>query len=106
MSFRFMRILVFFDLPTETTENLKEYRKFRKYLITNGFMMLQESVYIKMVLNSTSGKLIIKSLEVNKPSDGSVIILQVTENQFQNMVYLLGNKNEKYIDSTERIVIL
>ena len=45
MSYRFMRMIVFFDLPTKTTADLREYRKFRKLLITNGFVMMQTSVY-------------------------------------------------------------
>ena len=32
MSYRFMRVLVMFDLPTETSENRRNYTKFRKYL--------------------------------------------------------------------------
>lgn len=53
MSYRFMRMIVFFDLPTKTTADLREYRKFRKLLITNGFVMMQESVYTKMLLNQS-----------------------------------------------------
>ena len=49
-----MRMLVFFDLPTETEANRREYRRFRKLLICNGFLMLQESVYCKLLLNSTA----------------------------------------------------
>ena len=51
-----MRILLFFDLPTLESEDLKEYRHFRKFLISNGFIMLQESCYVKMLLNSTSAR--------------------------------------------------
>ena len=47
--FRFMRMIVFFDLPTLTNEDKRNYRKFRKVLIKNGFIMLQESVYCKMM---------------------------------------------------------
>ena len=43
-----MRVMVFFDLPTESLDDKREYRKFRKYLIKKGFMMLQESVYCKL----------------------------------------------------------
>lgn len=53
-----MRIIVFFDLPTETNENKREYRKFRKMLIENGFIMLQESVYCRMALNQTAAGMI------------------------------------------------
>ncbi|WP_231679275.1 CRISPR-associated endonuclease Cas2 [Oceanivirga miroungae] len=101
-----MRIVVFFDLPSVSSKDLREYRKFRKHLISSGFIMLQESVYSKIALNATSSKIIIDNLEKNKPYDGSIMVLQVTENQFQNIVYLLGSKNEKYVDSSERVVIL
>ena len=48
-----MRVLVFFDLPVITSENRRAYSKFRKFLLKNGFMMLQESVYCKLALNGT-----------------------------------------------------
>ena len=47
--FRFMRIMVFFDLPTITLEDRRNYTKFIKCLIKNGFIMLQESVYSKLI---------------------------------------------------------
>ena len=49
MSYRFMRMLVFFDLPTETAEDRRNYNRFRKYLIKNGFIMMQESVYSSVI---------------------------------------------------------
>ena len=45
-----MRVLVMFDLPTETSIQRRNYRKFRKSLIKNGFIMMQESVYIKLAM--------------------------------------------------------
>ena len=37
MSYRFMRMIIFFDLPTETPTDRKNYSRFRKTLIKNGF---------------------------------------------------------------------
>ena len=45
MSYRYMRVMVFFDLPVITSANRKDYRDFHKYLIKTGFLMMQESVY-------------------------------------------------------------
>ncbi len=56
MSYRYMRLLVLFDLPVTTTEERREYTKFRKYLIKSGFMMFQESVYCRIGIESHSGK--------------------------------------------------
>lgn len=106
MSYRFMRILVMFDLPTLTAENRRNYRKFRKGLIKNGFYMLQESVYCRMVLNQTIVKSAVDAVKKIKPDDGMAIILTVTETQFAKMEFITGEKPNEYIDTDERIVIL
>ena len=48
-----MRVMVFFDLPVGTTAERREYARFRKGLIRDGFVMMQESVYCKLALNPT-----------------------------------------------------
>lgn len=106
MSYRYMRILVMFDLPNITAEEKKEYRTFRKYLLTSGFMMMQESIYIKLVLNQTNAKLVIQSLYRNKPSVGLVQVLTVTEKQFSKMEVIIGTVESEVIDSTDRLVVL
>lgn len=40
-----------FDLPITSTTDKREYRKFRKFLITNGYVMMQYSIYSKIILN-------------------------------------------------------
>ena len=46
-----MRVLIMFDLPVVTAHERKEYARFRKYLLKSGFMMLQESVYCRLLQN-------------------------------------------------------
>ena len=101
-----MRVFVFFDLPTLTLENLREYRRFRKYLIKNGFLMLQESVYCKLALNQTAVDSIYDNLYRNKPLKGSVLVLSLTEKQFSKAQYLIGENKSDVIDSDERLIIL
>ena len=48
-----------FDLPVGTSEQRREYAKFRKFLIKNGFLMMQESIYCKLALNGTATAAII-----------------------------------------------
>ncbi|MGC6627788.1 CRISPR-associated endonuclease Cas2, partial [Escherichia coli] len=36
-----MRLLLMFDMPTDTASDRKAYRKFRKFLINEGFIMHQ-----------------------------------------------------------------
>lgn len=106
MSYRFMRILVMFDLPTETPEERKGYRKFRKNLIKNGFIMMQESVYVKLAMNQGSADLIVKSIRKFCPEKGLIQILQVTEKQFSKMEFLIGESQTEYVDSDERFIEL
>lgn len=106
MSYRFMRIVLFFDLPTLTEKNRKEYTRFRKFLIKTGFMMLQESVYVKLALNATTTNTLMNNLEKNKPTDGLVQVLLVTEKQYSKMYMLLGENKSEVLNSTERLVFL
>ncbi|PTJ02025.1 CRISPR-associated endonuclease Cas2 [Staphylococcus simulans] len=41
MSYKFMRVMIMFDLPTDTKEERRLYSKFRKGLISEGFLMMQ-----------------------------------------------------------------
>ena len=106
MSFRFMRILVFFDLPTITLSDKREYRLFRKFLIRSGFLMLQESVYSKLALNMTVGDAVIENIKKNKPKCGLVQMLIITEKQFSKMEYIVGVRSSTTIDNTERLIVL
>lgn len=106
MSYRYMRILLFFDLPTQTSKQRYNYSKFRRFLIKEGFIMCQYSVYTKLVLNNTVSDLIKIKVRKNSPSEGSIQMLTITEKQFSNMEILLGNTQEKVEDSTDRLVIL
>ena len=92
MRYRFMRILIFFDLPTETTKDRKIYSKFRKFLINEGFIMIQESVYVKLTLNNSVTKSIKERIEKNKPEKGIVQMLIITEKQFNSMEYIVRRK--------------
>ena len=101
-----MRVGVFFDLPTITDKDKKEYRRFRKLLIRNGFVMMQESVYVKMVLNQTVQNSVIKLLKKSRPANGLVQALIVTEKQFSNIVNIAGKFETNVVDTDERLVIL
>ncbi len=97
-------MIVFFDLPTQTDKDLIEYRKFRNFLIKNGFIMMQKSVYSKLVLNNNSSNLLKKQVYKNIPKDGLVQLLQITEKQYSSIEYLIGSSQNKIIDSNKRIL--
>jgi hypothetical protein len=106
MSYRFMRVIVFFDLPVLTESNRREYRTFRKFLIKTGFMMVQESVYCKLAQNSSVADIVVDNIKKNKPPEGLVQVLRVTEKQYNKMDFIVGEKTGDVLTTTERLVIL
>lgn len=101
-----MRMLVFFDLPTETVAQRREYRRFRRLLLKGGFLMLQESVYCKLLLNDSARQTMAEQIRRNRPQEGIVQLLTVTEKQFTKMEYITGDWHSDVIDTDERLVEL
>lgn len=101
-----MRMLVFFDLPTETSSDRRNYRRFRRFLVKNGFLMMQESVYCKLLVNSTAQGTMAENIRKNKPPKGMVQMLTVTEKQFAKMEYVVGERSCDIVDSDERLIEL
>ena len=101
-----MRLLVFFDLPTLTPQNRRDYSRFRRYLVQHGYLMLQQSVYCKLALNPTAANLYLESLRRNRPPSGVVQVLTITEKQFSRMEFLLGEFSSDLISSDERFIEL
>jgi len=106
MSYRFMRVIVLFDLPVNTAAQRRDYTRFRKFLLQNGFIMQQESVYSKLALNTTVAQRIADNVRKNKPNEGLVQMLTITEKQFNRMELVVGESKSEVLQSDERMVIL
>ena len=101
-----MRILLFFDLPTDTAKDRKIYAKFRKELVNEGFIMMQESVYTKLALNNSIVNSVKEKIYKNRPPKGIVQMLVITEKQFSSIEYVVGKKDTDILDNTERMIII
>lgn len=106
MSYRFMRVIVMFDLPTETSMERRHYRWFRKFLIEEGFVMMQESIYTKICINMHAVDKVEHRVDQNKPPRGIVQLMVVTERQYANIKYVVGEENNNTIQNDERMVVL
>ncbi len=92
MTNRFMRLLVFFDLPMVTNEEKRIYRHFSKYLTSEGYVRIQYSLYSKLCINVDSAKTYSKRLKQNSPNKGDIRYLIITEKQYQGIINL-NNKH-------------
>lgn len=89
-------LIVFYDLPTLTKQDIRNYNKFRKKLISFGYEQLQKSVYYKYIrdLKTTDRENYnIKSITSN---DSNVVSLKITKMQFEKIQVISGEFN--YID--------
>ena len=106
MSFSDLRVFEIFDLPTLTVSDRRTYRNFRKHLVQNGFIMMQESVYSKITLNATAAKSVIENIKKNAPEKGSVMLMIVTEKQYANIEYITGEFKSEFITVPDKLVVL
>lgn len=106
MRYRVMRLFVMFDLPVETAENRREYRIFRKALINEGFIMMQESVYTRITVNRKAATLLEQRLVKQLPKQGLIQTLIVTESQFNSMNFLLGEASDDIRNNPARVIVI
>ena len=103
---RVVRTIVFFDLPNVYLKDRKNYIMFRKYLLNEGFLMMQESVYSKIVLNTEQAKLLIERIRKKAPKKGIIQVLTITEKQYSKIEFISGEENTKIINNEDRLVVL
>ena len=101
-----MRMIVFFDLPMQTDKQRRNYNQFHKFLLKNGFIMMQKSVYTKLVINNVTSESVRQRISKNLPPEGIVELLEITENQFSKIEYMVGQEQKAVVDSTDRLVEL
>lgn len=90
--YRVMWILVFFDLPTETKRDKKEYVRFRNLLQGDGFTMFQFSIYVRHCASSENAAMHVRRIKSYLPEYGKVGILCITDKQFANIELFFGKK--------------
>ena len=101
-----MRVLVFFDLPVKTAHDRRNYRSFHRYLVSQGFFMLQKSIYSKLALNMSVAGSIMSDVRRHKPPAGFVILFVLTEKQYSRMEIVCGKLKTDVLNSCERVVVI
>ena len=101
-----MRTIVFFDLPNIYHKDKRNYQLFHKFLINEGYIMLQESVYSKLALNLQQAEVNVNKMRKNAPNKGLIQVLNITEKQYAEIEYIIGKSNSNIIDNEDRLVVL
>jgi CRISPR-associated protein Cas2 len=85
-------IFVFFDLPTDTKKDRKNYAQFRKNLQKDGFTMMQFSIYVRHCNSRENAQVHVKRVKTFLAPKGEIIIFSVTDKQFGMMEFFRGQK--------------
>lgn len=101
-----MWLFVFFDLPVRTKAERRSANHFRKFLKDDGFIMLQLSVYARVIRGEEAVDKHIKRVMINIPSKGSVRTLSVTEKQYARMRLLIGESSKTEKSAPQQLVLL
>ena len=103
---RFVYLFVFFDLPVKTKKERRHATRFRKFLVNDGYDMMQLSVYTRVCRGQDAADKHLGRVEKNLPPEGSVRALQVTERQFARMKLLVGTTTRQERTGTDQLVLL
>ena len=85
-----MWVLVMFDLPTDTKNARRQYAQFRKFLLEDGFQMMQYSIYLRHSPSQENADVHTKRVRNQLPPDGEVRVITITDKQFEKMEVFLG----------------
>lgn len=94
-AYRIMWVLVLYDLPTDTQQNMKAATAFREKLLKNGFNMFQFSMYIRHCPSRENAQVHIRRVKKMLPKYGEVAILCITDKQFGNIEIFHSMKLEE-----------
>ena len=98
-AYRIMWILVLFDLPTDTKKRVKDYSKFHKFLLEDGFSMFQFSIYARHCSSKENMQVHINRVKSHLPPEGEVAIFKITDKQFESIdIYKSSTRHKKQSD--------
>lgn len=103
--YRFMWMIVMFDLPVQTKHQRKRATKFRHDLLDLGFQMAQYSVYMKFCGQRAAANALAKRVERLVPRSGRVSILTVTDKQYGRMQTFIGGGRQADAPARGQLVL-
>jgi CRISPR-associated protein Cas2 len=90
--YRFMWIVVMFDLPVLSKQARHDYATFRTSLVQQGFARMQFSVYYRHCSSRENAAAHAERVRGSLPPDGEVRVLQITDKQFERMAIFFGKR--------------
>lgn len=93
-------MIVAFDLPTKEKEERRNYALFRKFLIEDGFMMIQFSVYARAIISHARMVTHSRRIKQSLPPEGSLRVWYITQAQWERSLVVHGKPAQVTIAET------
>ena len=84
-------LVVAFDLPVITPKQRKEATGFRKFLLDDGFQMIQFSLYVRACVSFARQQTHIDRVKQGIPPEGKVRAFYVTRAQWERAFVIYGS---------------
>lgn len=84
-------LVVAFDLPVLTPEQRKEATGFRKFLLDDGFQMIQFSLYVRPCVSFARQQTHLDRVKQGIPPEGKVRAFFVTRAQWERAFVIYGS---------------
>ena len=88
-------MIVAFDLPVKRKKDRKNYAKFRKFLLGDGFHMIQLSVYARPMVTHSRMMTHMRRIKTAVPPEGTIRVWYITEAQWQRSLVVHGKPATK-----------
>jgi len=92
-----------FDLPTDTKSARKQYSQFRKFLLNDGYDMMQYSIYSRHHASEENAQVHIQRIKERLPPDGEVRIVKITDKQFGRIEIFFGKISQPVQDPPQQL---
>lgn len=100
-----MWVFAMFDLPVDSKDARRQYTRFRKVLLKQGFMMLQYSVYARYVRSEEAEQVYRRVVRASLPPEGQVRLISVTDRQFGKMDIFFGKSRRSVEDPPAQMLL-
>ncbi len=100
-----MWLMAMFDLPVDSPAAKRAYTRFRRVLLTEGFTMLQYSVYARYCASEEASEAHRAHLRQLLPPEGQVRLLTMTDRQFGKMEVFFGKTRQPTEEPVSQLLL-
>ena len=98
-----MWTIVMFDLPTDSIRARRQYTLFRKFLLKDGYEMMQYSIYYRHHASEENALVHTQRIKDHLPADGEVRVMKITDKQFGRIEIFFGKLSQPVENPPEQL---